>query len=195
MNTNTIEQEIAALEQTLLDTVATLAQLKKQRVTTPQVGEYTFTTTNGEVKQLKDFFNGKDDLIVIHNMGKRCSYCTLWADGLNGFTNHLNDRAGFVLISPDSTDVQKQFADERGWKFAIASAEGNSFISDMGFSEEKDGRTYYHPGFSTFRKHPDGSITRVAFDMFGPGDMYCSPWHMFELLHDGTNNWEPKYAY
>lgn len=195
MSSNTVEQEIAALEQNLLDTMATLTQLKRQRVTNPEVGEYVFTTTDGTEKSLADFFNGKEDLIVIHNMGKSCSYCTLWADGFNGFTHHLNDRAGFVLISPDTPDVQKEFAEERGWKFAVASASANSFIGDMGFSSEKDGKTYYDPGYSTFRKNADGTITRVAFDYFGPGDMYCSPWYMFELLQDGTNNWAPKKSY
>ncbi|TVS08776.1 MAG: DUF899 domain-containing protein, partial [Phycisphaerales bacterium] len=44
------------------------------------VGEYAFTTSDGEVS-LADLFAGKRDLLIIHNMGKRCSYCTMWADG------------------------------------------------------------------------------------------------------------------
>ena len=32
-----------------------------------------------------------DRLLMIHNMGEACRYCTLWADGFNGFLPHLED--------------------------------------------------------------------------------------------------------
>ena len=44
----------------------------------------------------------KRDLIVIHNMGASCPYCTLWADGFNGIYDHLADRAAFVALQPRS---------------------------------------------------------------------------------------------
>lgn len=48
---------------------------------------------------------------------------------------------------------------------------------------------------STFRKDTDGSITLVASDVFGPGDNYSNIWHVFDLLRDGSNGWEPQYKY
>lgn len=54
---------------------------KLQLETEPQaVVDYTFQTLNGPVR-LKDLFGDKNDLIVIHNMGASCRYCTLRADG------------------------------------------------------------------------------------------------------------------
>ena len=35
---------------------------------------------------------GKDDLVVIHNMGASCAYCTLWGDGFNGVYEHLANK-------------------------------------------------------------------------------------------------------
>jgi hypothetical protein len=37
--------------------------------------------------------------------------------------------------------------------------------------------------------------TQVARDFFGPGDLYCSAWHLFGLLKDDEDGWEPKMVY
>ena len=36
---------------------------------------------------------------------------------------------------------------------------------------------------------------RVASDFLGPGDAYCSVWHLFDLLRDGVGDWEAKFDY
>ena len=90
-------------------------------------------------------------------MGRACTYCTLWADGFNGVHRHLENRAGFVVVSPDPLDVQREFAESRGWKFRMASGQGSTFIEDMGFKSEKG----WTPGVSTFYRDK-GKITRVA---------------------------------
>ncbi len=48
-----------------------------------EVRDYEFATT-GKTVLLSELFADKDDLFVIHNMGSKCPYCTLWADGYNG---------------------------------------------------------------------------------------------------------------
>lgn len=144
----------------------------------------------GEV-MLSSLFDERGELMVIHNMGKRCTYCTLWADGFNGFALPLANRAPFVVVSPDAPEVQKAFAESRGWKFNMLSAEGTAFIADLGFEPEPG--TYW-PGVSTF-KMEGGKIYRVAKDTFGPGDDYCSIWHLFNLLPNKENAWQPKYNY
>lgn len=144
---------------------------------------------------LSSFFGEHDDLIVIHNMGTSCPYCTLWADGLNGVLPHLENRAAFVLVSPDTPEQQRAFAESRGWGFRMASNADSGFTKAMGYSSEDGGKTYMHPGYSTFRRNEDGTIDRIAHDMFGPGDHYCQVWHMFPLLADGTNDWQPKFTY
>ena len=191
--TESIDDQISQLQREIAEKTKALAALRQSRPQEP-VEDYTLQDASGGVS-LSALFGAKQDLIVIHNMGRGCPYCTLWADGLNGMRGHLEDRAALVLCSPDTPDVQAAFASERGWGFRMVSNGDAGFTADMGFSSEKDGRTYQMPGYSTFRKHEDGSITRVASDVFGPGDVYCGVWHMFELLDGGTGDWQPKFAY
>ena len=42
------------------------------------VREYKFGTPDGKVS-MTDLFGDKSDLIVIHNMGRKCAWCTMWA--------------------------------------------------------------------------------------------------------------------
>ncbi len=78
--------------------------------TTP---DYEFAGQYGTVR-LSELFGDKSDLFVIHNMGRGCPYCTMWADGFNGVLPHLEDRAAFVVSTPDAPDVQRGFAEARG---------------------------------------------------------------------------------
>ena len=125
-------------------------------------------------------------------MGTGCANCTMWADGFNGVFHHLENRAGFVVISPNDPETQKKFAASRGWKFKMCSAKGTSFNKDMGFENEKGGA---QPGVSVFRKELGGKLFRVSKAPFGPGDDFCAVWHLFDLLAEGTAGWEPKFKY
>lgn len=155
-----------------------------------QVNDYEFLGPENQKINLSLLFGLKKDLILIHNMGKTCPYCTMWADGFNGLLPHLEDRATFVVSSPDEPATQKEFANSRRWKFQMVSTRGTSFAKDMGF--EKDGMP--QPGVSVFYK--DGEkIIRVGHDNFGPGDRYCPTFPLFDLLKDGTNNWQAKFKY
>src|SRR5215472_7875705 len=145
-----------------------------------EVVDYVFGSTDGAVR-LSELFRGKADLIIIHNMGFSCPNCTLWADGFNGIYDHLADRAAFVVSSPDSPEVQRAFAKDRGWRFRMVSHHGTSFARDMGYGSE-NGK--YLPGVSVFRRKP-GRILRVSDTRFKPGDDFCALWHLFELLPEG----------
>lgn len=186
--TNT-QQEIQALEQELLEKSQRLAELKRA-MPRERVPEYQLAGWDGPVA-LSSLFEGKRDLIVIHNMGKGCRYCTLWADGFNGGWRHLANRAGFVVCSPDPVETQKAFAESRHWGFRMVSGAGSTFIQDMGFRDEKSWR----PGVSTFCLADDGTIERVARAEFGPYDLYCGVWHLIAMLAEGEKGWEPKYTY
>lgn len=155
------------------------------------VSDYTFVDRNGNQLTLSDLFGENADLILIHNMGQGCRYCTLWADGFNGVHEHLEDRAGFVVVSADPPEKMREFADSRNWRFRMVSNNGGPFSRDMGY--EIDGKP--QPGVSTFRKNPDGTIKRIANAPFGPGDEFCAVWHLFDMLADGPNGWEPQYTY
>jgi predicted dithiol-disulfide oxidoreductase (DUF899 family) len=155
------------------------------------ITDYTFGTQYGDVP-LSGLFGSKSDLIVIHNMGIDCRYCTLWADGFSGVSVHLSDRAGFVVASPDTVEVQQNFAMSREWDFPMVSCAENTFIEDMGFQNENGGAL---PGVSTFSKADDGIITRQGAANFGPGDDFCGTWHILDMLKDGADGWVPKYGY
>ncbi len=180
-----IRKEIEAKQEEL---IALRKSLPPQRV-----DDYTLKDWEGKEVRLSEMFGDKTDLIVVHNMGKRCSYCTLWADGFNGLHMHLNDRASFVVVSPDAPEVQQQFATSRGWQFRMLSGHEGNFIKEMGYIDKEDGS--YWPGVSTFRRLEDGTKERVGADIFGPGDPYNSLWHFFDLLDGGSKDWQPKYKY
>lgn len=154
-----------------------------------EVEDYTLQGADGAVR-LSELFNGKDHLFVIHNMGKSCPYCTLWADGFNGIIDHLQNRAGFVVSSPDSPQEQQAFAASRDWKFPMVSHAGTRFAADMGYASDQG----YEPGVSVFRRDGD-RILRISDTWFGPDDDFCSMWHFLALLPEGVEDWAPKYTY
>jgi predicted dithiol-disulfide oxidoreductase (DUF899 family) len=119
----------------------------------------------------------------------------MWADGFTGLVPHLQDRAAFVVCSPDKPEVQKRFAEKRHWNFRMVSAHDSAFFKDMGFWQEEGPHTGPWPGVSTFRREPDGSIHRIAKAHFGPGDDFCAVWPLVDMLEKGADGWEPKYNY
>jgi len=154
------------------------------------VEDYELHNADGAVK-LSELFGGKDDLIVIHNMGASCPACTMWADGFNGILDHLQARAAFVVVSPDPPSTQRKFAAGRGWRFPMASHQGTEFAADMGY-RSPEGK--WRPGVSAFRKQ-DGKVVRVNDTGLGPYDDFNAAWHLFALLPDGTKDWWPKFKY
>src|SRR5262249_38385193 len=121
------------------------------------VEDYELTTPKGTVK-LSALFGGKDDLIVIHNMGASCPYCTMWADGFNGVYPPLADRAAFVVTTPDPPAGQAKFAKKRGWRFPMVSHKGTRFAEDLGYRGAKGG---WLPGISVFKREGE-RVIRVA---------------------------------
>lgn len=185
-----VERKISKAEKALQKKKKQLAALRK-RLPKELVEDYSLMDFDGREVKLSSLFGDRDELIVVHNMGRSCSYCTLWADGFNGVVDHLNDRAPFVVVSPDDPATQREFARSRGWKFRMLSAKESTFTRDLGF--ETDGEPM--PGVSAFRKTPKGRIYRVSKAQFGPGDEFCAAWHIFDLLPRGANKWQPKYEY
>jgi hypothetical protein len=47
---------------------------------------------------------------------------------------------------------------------------------------------------SVFRKR-DRTIYRVSDTGFQPRDDFCAIWHLFDLLPQGANGWQPQYTY
>jgi predicted dithiol-disulfide oxidoreductase (DUF899 family) len=169
-------RQIAAIREKMRDTLTT--------VEPQEINDYEFSSSDGPVR-LSRLFGDHEDLILIHNMGASCSYCTLWADGYNGIHQHVVSRAAFAVSSPDRPDVQKRLAQSRGWQFSMISHVGSTFAADMGYVSPKGG---WMPGVSVFKRN-GGTIARVSDTSFSPGDDYCTLWHFFDLLPGGVGNW------
>lgn len=186
-----LAREVDRLERAIYRQKALLE--KKRRALPPEeVPNYLFDGHHGKSVSLSDAFGAKDDLIVVHNMGKGCPMCTMWADGIDGVSAHLRDRAGLLVVSDDPVRTQKAMAKARGWRFPMASSKGTPFFRDMGFASE-DGSPW--PGVSTFHREPDGRILRVARTSFGPGDDFCPTFGFLSLLRNGQDGWWPKLSY
>lgn len=190
MKTKT-DNRIDELEYQLQEIKQKLAELRRQRPR-EEIRDYRLLDSEGREATLSSLFGDQSSLILVHNMGRNCSYCTMWADGFNGLLPHLESRAAFVLTSPDKPEAQKEFVQWRGWNFPVYSTAGTSFTADMGFDDEKEGLM---PGVSVFAKETDGKIYRVSRAEFGPGDNFCAVWHFFDLLPEGINGWEPQLSY
>ena len=182
--------EIDALENQITELQKRLANLRLAQ-TSEKVSDYELTEWPNRKVKLSELFGQKDEMILVHNMGKQCSYCTLWADSFIGITKHLEDRAAFVVTTPNDPETQRQFARDRGWNFRILSTQGTTLKHDMGF-EPEPGK--YWPGVSVLRRDPNGDIYHVNKAMFGPGDAFCSLWHFLDLL-PSEKEWHPKYNY
>lgn len=180
--------EIAALEKEIYELGKKLAALRKEAEPV-EVPDFTFQTQTGPVK-LSALFAGKEVLFAIHNMGQACRYCTLWADGLNAFLPHLEDRFSVVLLSKDTPEAQQRFAHSRGWRFRMASHAGSTYAADQTVTPGEPDM----PGIVCFVR--DGTrILRKNAAEFGPGDEFCGIWPVLSLAGFDSETWTPQYSY
>lgn len=190
MSNEASKQKLGELYQQLMDVRNSMLELQTGIEPEP-VEDYELDTVDGK-RRVSSFFGDHDTLFLIHNMGSHCAYCTLWADGFNGVIDHLQDRAGFVVTSPDTPEKQCEFAASRGWRFPLASLGNSTLAADLGYYLES-GESM--PGVTVLTKREDGSIAKVADTPFGPGDPYCAVFNLFDLIPGGSDDWQPKLAY
>lgn len=150
------------------------------------VEDFVFESEVGPVR-LSELFGEHDDLVIIHNMGGSCRYCTLWADGFSGYLRHIEERTSFVVVSPDSPEAQRKLAQARGWSFRMVQDAEQRFSQELGMLVEGG----WWPGASGYHREADGQITLTGLRTFGPGDQFCLVWPLFELLDGGPKGWEP----
>lgn len=191
MNPETSAAADARISDLLLGIAGLKKELQAARRTRPQepVDDWVLRDLDNTPAPLSSLFGAHRDLLVVHNMGRRCNYCTLWADGLNGDIRHLATRCGFALCSADPPATAKEHALARGWTFRVVSGANSDFARSMGYLDDA-GRAL--PGVSAFRRLDDGRIVRTGHTPFGPGDDFCAVWPLFDLLADGAGAWEPR---
>lgn len=180
--------EIVALEMQIFELTNKLNQLRKAEAGT-EVRNYRFTTQTGEASLL-DLFGERDTLLLIHNMGQGCRYCTLWADGFNGILPHLESAMSVVLVSRDEPGLQRQFANSRGWRFRLASHGGGDYIKEQSVQDGAGNM----PGAVVYTREGN-TIRRKNATTFGPGDMYCPAWNLLAMAGLDEAGWTPQFAY
>lgn len=181
-------EKIIELEQKLYGMTLELNKLKQQaeRISVP---DYTFTTLDGEVSLL-ELFAGKDKMLVIHNMGQGCRYCTVWGDGISPFLPHLESAVSVVMVSKDDPELQRRFANSRGWRFRMASHGGGAYIQEQ---SAVAGQNNY-PGVVGYERDGD-TIYRTNASAFGPGDLFCSLWNLLGTVGLDESDFTPQYNY
>jgi len=176
--------EIESLEAEIRRLTQKLDDLRAAR-SGEEVANYSFDTLTGDTT-LRDLFAGRDQLLVIHNMGQGCRYCTLWADGINGILDHLESAFSVVLVSKDPPERQRAFANSRHWRFRLASHQNSPY-----FAEQTNGN---EPGAALYELHGD-RITQKNSCEFGPGDLYSPMWHFLALAGLDESSWTPQYRH
>jgi len=178
---------ISAMEAKLYEMTLELNELRKVAVST-EVPNYSFATLAGP-SSLLELFADKQKLLVIHNMGQSCRYCTLWGDGFNGLVDHLESVMSVVLVK-DAPQLQREFANSRGWRFRLASHAGGKYIEEQ---TVMDGSTNM-PGAVVYER--DGEkIMRRSSSVFGPGDLYSPMWNLLGLAGMTEADWTPQFRY
>lgn len=185
---NKSEAAIAELEAQIAELTARLNAARRV-ASGREVTDYKLRTLDGEVR-LSELFAGRERLLAIHNMGQGCRYCTLWADGINGFLPHLESAMAVVLLSKDDPETQRRLANARGWRFRLASHAGGAYIHDESVMPGDDNM----PGAVVYEKR-DGALARKNAVVFGPGDLFCSVWNFLALAGHGVDDWTPQYSY
>lgn len=180
--------EIEALEYEIFEKAQRLAALRRAE-TAPKISDYSFDTLNGPVL-LSSLFGAQDRLLMIHNMGQACRYCTLWADGLNGILPHLEDAMAVVLTSKDSPEIQRQLAMDRGWQFRTVSHRGGAYMQEQCAMDTSSNI----PGAAVYERDGD-KILRRGKTYFGPGDLYSPMWHILALAGLSSDAWTPQFHY
>lgn len=182
------QSKIEQIEKQIYDLTAELKslKLKSERIPTQ---DFVFATELGTTT-LQKMFGTHEKLLVIHNMGQACRYCTLWADGINGFLPHLENCMSVVLVSKDDPATQRRFANSRGWRFKLASHQSNEYAKVHTSSGEYGNL----PGAAVFELE-DKKIFKKSSCMFGPGDLYCSFWNFLTLAGIDGDQWTPQFRY
>ncbi|GLS83431.1 DUF899 family protein [Paraferrimonas haliotis] len=180
--------QIEQLEQEILEKVTQLNQMR-QAISGEPIADYRLQTLSGEVA-LSELFAGKTKLLMIHNMGEACRYCTLWGDGINGILPHLESALSVVLVSKNDIHTMRTFANSRNWGFRLASHGGGDYMKQQVAQQGYDNM----PGAVVYELR-DGVIYRTNHCAFGPGDLYCAAWPLLGLAGIGEAQWTPQFNY
>lgn len=129
-----------------------------------------------------------------------CFMCTMWVDGFNGTSQHIDRNVNFAVISQTEIGPLRSLGRRRGWHgLRLLSSAGSTFKTDLNFQDEA-GRQF--PGVSVFGRAAGGSPCRfysasalMGADQFRGIDLLSPVWNLLDLTPEGRGEWLPSLAY
>ena len=126
-----------------------------------------------------------------------CSMCTMWVDGLNGVSQHIDQNTNFAIVAQAEIGLLRSLARDRGWHgLRLLSSAGSSFKTDLKFQDEAGDQ---FPGVSIFGRAADGSprhfYSAAAIMKAGEYrgiDLLSPVWNLLDLTPDGRGDWLPS---
>jgi len=94
------------------------------------------------------------------------------------------------MVSKDAPQLQREFANSRGWRFRLASHGGGKYIEEQ---TVMDGSTNM-PGAVVYERDGDKIMRRLS-SVFGPGDLYSPMWNLLGLAGMTEADWTPQFRY
>ena len=174
--------------------------LRRRLPMTPVECPYVFGSTRGDLP-FADLFEGRDQLIVYHNMlapgsDHICPGCSYYCDHI-GNLDHLHARrTTFAVVSRATVPEIERVKSRLRWSFPWYSCFGTTFHEDC---VESDGRPF---GLSVFIRRGD-NIYRTYFTSGRGVEQPCNtfgfldvtPWGRQELWEDSPRGWPQQPAH
>jgi len=156
--------------------------------------------------RLSDLLGDSDQPLIVYQymygaaQSAPCSMCTMWVDGLNGASQHIDRNVNFAVVAQTEIGSLRSLGRRRGWRgLRLLSSAGSTFKTDLNFQDET-GRQF--PGVSVFGRAPDGSPCHfysasalMRADQFRGIDLLSPVWNLLDLTPEGRGDWLPSLAY
>lgn len=196
-------EQLRHAELAMRDRIEDVASMRRNLPAGPEVPDYTFFEGAKPIRLSELFAEGKPELLVYHLMywaddDEFCPMCSMWIDGLNAASKHVEQRANIAVATRASAQTLAAWAKRRGWNsIRLLSDDGDAFARDTGAQDENGDPV---ETVAVFVK--DGSRVRNTYlshaFMFGEWrgiDLLSPVWHIFDLLPSGRGEWHPSNDY
>jgi predicted dithiol-disulfide oxidoreductase (DUF899 family) len=149
-----IRARIAQLRQQVDELEAEIAALESA-LPRRHVADYELARPSGKTVLLSELFGERSFLVLVHNMGRECYFCRVYADELEAGYRLIEPRAALVYVGPDSPEELAEIVADRQYRAHVVCDAGTTLAADLGFSTEEHQRT---PGVSILERTRDGDI-------------------------------------
>jgi predicted dithiol-disulfide oxidoreductase (DUF899 family) len=157
--------------------------------------------------RLSELFSGPNRSLVIYHFmfGKLqttpCPMCTMWIDGFNGVTQHVDQNLDFAVAAAADLRTLRAHARARGWQnVRLLSCGSSTFKYDLG-SEDQAGEqdstvSVFTQDAAGIVRHVYSAHPRMSEDIDQRGIDLLSPvWHLMDLTPEGRDDWYAELSY